>query len=164
MFRTQRKPRGRLQKIVDETVEYARQGMEGFKQELSWRWERSAIGRKNTSRRAQLSTPRKGRWTYGETQQVQCTRVQDRRGWWRSRWCPVGDACNPKVCKRGGWSNQRAKHLATCQLSCNVTTSFERAIMHKLQEKIRSIASRPAQKVTWKNQSGASRTCPKLQD
>jgi hypothetical protein len=24
-------------KIVDETVEYARQGMEGFKQELSWR-------------------------------------------------------------------------------------------------------------------------------
>ena len=50
---------------------------------------------------------------------------------------------------------QRAKHLATCQISCNVTTSSKCAIFDKLQEKIRSIASRPAQKVTAKVQSGA---------
>ena len=46
---------------------------------------------------------------------------------------------------------QRAKHLATCQLSCNVTTSSKCAICDKLQEKIRSIASRPAQKGTGKS-------------
>ena len=45
---------------------------------------------------------------------------------------------------------QRAKHLATCQLSCKVTTSFERAIFYKLEEML-SIASRPAQKVTGKS-------------
>ena len=39
-------------------------------------------------------------------------------------------------------------HLATCQLSCNVTTSSKCAICDKLQEKIRRSASRPAQKVT----------------
>ena len=41
-----------------------------------------------------------------------------------------------------------AKHLATCQLSCNVKTSSKCAIFDKLQEKIRRKASRPAQKVT----------------
>ena len=37
------------------------------------------------------------------------------------------------------------------QLSCNVTTSSKCAIFDELQEKIRSIASRPAQKVTGKS-------------
>ena len=45
---------------------------------------------------------------------------------------------------------KRFKHLATCQLSCNLTTSSKRATFDKLQEEIRSIASRPAQKVTGK--------------
>ena len=48
------------------------------------------------------------------------------------------------------------------QLSCNVTTSSKCAIFDELQEKIRSIASRPAQKVTEKVQSRASRACHKL--
>ena len=46
---------------------------------------------------------------------------------------------------------KRFQHLATCQLSCNLTTSSKRAIFDKLQEEIRSIASRPAQKVTGKS-------------
>ena len=46
---------------------------------------------------------------------------------------------------------KRFKHLATCQLSCNLTTSSRCAIFDELQEKIRSIASRPAQKVTGKS-------------
>ena len=45
---------------------------------------------------------------------------------------------------------QRAKHLATCQLSCNVTTASRCAIFDQLQEKIR-IESRPVQKVTGKS-------------
>ena len=57
---------------------------------------------------------------------------------------------------------KRFKHLATCQLSCNVTTASKCAIFDELQEKIRSIASRPAQKVTGKVQSRASRACHKL--
>ena len=56
----------------------------------------------------------------------------------------------PKIITRSFVDNvvKRFKHLATCQLSCNVTTSSKCAIFDKLQEKIRSIASRPAQKVT----------------
>ena len=62
----------------------------------------------------------------------------------------------PKIITRSFVDNvvKRFKHLATCQASCNVptickvTTSSKCAICDKLQEKIRSIASRPAQKVT----------------
>ena len=59
---------------------------------------------------------------------------------------------------------KRFKHLATCQLSCNVTTASKCAIFDELQEKIRSIASRPAQKSDWKKSFRAeqSRACHKL--
>ena len=70
----------------------------------------------------------------------------------------------PKIITRSFVDNvvKRFKHLATCQLSCNLTTSSKCAIFDELQEKIRSIASRPAQKVTGKIQSRASRACHKL--
>ena len=70
----------------------------------------------------------------------------------------------PKIITRSFVDNvvKRFKHLATCQLSCNLTTSSKCAIFDELQEKIRSIASRPAQKVTGKIQSRASRACRKL--
>ena len=56
-----------------------------------------------------------------------------------------------QCCETFQASCKRAKHLATCQLPCNLTTSSTCAIFGKLQEKIRSIASRPAQKVTGKS-------------
>ena len=57
---------------------------------------------------------------------------------------------SPKIITRSFVDNvvKRFKHLATCQLSCNVATSSKCAIFDKLQEKIWSIASRRAQKVT----------------
>ena len=56
-----------------------------------------------------------------------------------------------QCCEKFSSILQRAKHLATCQLSCKLTTSSKCAIFDKLQQKIRSIASRPAQKVTGKS-------------
>ena len=62
----------------------------------------------------------------------------------------------PKIITRSFVDNvvKRFNHLATCQascnvptISCNVTTYSTCAIFDELQEKIRSIASRPAQKV-----------------
>ena len=63
---------------------------------------------------------------------------------------------NWHVCVGRGASVSAAKGLCRTaapesQLSCNVTTSSKCAIFDELQEKIRSIASRPAQKVTGKS-------------
>ena len=63
---------------------------------------------------------------------------------------------NWHVCVERGASVSAAKGLCRTaapesQLSCNVTTSSKCAIFDELQEKIRSIASRPAQKVTGKS-------------
>ena len=67
---------------------------------------------------------------------------------------------NWHVCVGRGASVSAAKGLCRTaapesQLSCNVTTSSKCAIFDRLQEKIPSIASRPAQKVTEKS-SGQS--------
>ena len=107
-------------KIVDETAEYARKGMEEFKNEeqtviKEMREERNRQEEQAAELNVQLQE-RVGEFI--KVEQAERPEPQDRRTWWRSRRNPAWDVCNAKrVCKREGWSNTHAKH-SNEQSSC----------------------------------------------